>query len=455
MRITFIKPNMGLVGAVPYEDRGCMEPLTFAALAALTPAGHDLMLCDDRLEPIPYDDPTDLVAINTEVYTARRAYEIAAAYRARGVKVVLGGCHATLIPEEAAKHADALVLGDAEPVWARVVDDAASGALRSRYAGVRGGKGPLQQVALDHGIFAGKRYLPLRLTQFSRGCNGHCEYCAVGSYYRGRHRHRPVCRVVSELALTGARRVFFVDDNIVANRDAAAELFRALAPLGMRWISQGDLSIADDPELLELMMASGCMGLVVGFESLDRGNLRQMDKACNLGFAAYDAAVERMRRAGLQLWAAFLLGYDNDTPGSVRATCDWAVEKKFAYAAFNVLMPYPGTALYHRLERQGRLLYGGKWWLHDDYRFGMPGFEPAACSARELAEACMAARLRHGAPLAVLRRSLDRHTHLRSLSSLAAYMLLNPLARGEVRKKHNMVLGYRGLERSAAARCQR
>jgi len=449
MHITFIKPNMGLVAGEPYHDRGRMEPLTFAVLKGLTPPRHEVVLYDDRIDPIPYDDPTDLVALNTEIYTARRAYEIADRYRAQGVRVVLGGYHTTMIPDESRLHADAVVLGDAEAAWPALLEDAEQGRLRPVYTGSRGA---LTGIETDWSVFAGKSYLPVRLTQLGRGCFNQCEYCATGNIYRRSHQHRPVSEVVAELARDGARYVFFVDDNIIADRAAALELFHGIRPLGLSWFSQADISFAADPALMDLMLESGCVGLVVGFESLDRGNLKQMGKSCNLGFDSYDPLVRRIRRAGLQIWAAFLLGYDNDTPESVDATCGWALEQKFAFSAFNILMPYPGTPFYRRMEREGRLLYDGRWWLHDDYRFGWPGFRPRLCSADELAQACLDARMRHNTLYQILRRSTDRQTHMKSVRSLATYFAYNPLFRDEMVKKHGMMLGYRGLERRPGGR---
>ncbi len=450
MHLTFIKPNMGLVHGEPYVDTGRMEPLTFAVLKGLTPPEHEVTLIDDRFEVIRYDAPTDLVAINTEIYTARRAYEIAAEYRARGVPVVLGGYHVTMIPEEGARFGDSLVVGHAEGVWPELLADAARGALRPRYQGGPGGAALLDGVRTDWSIFAGKRYLPVRLSQFSRGCSNHCEYCATGSIYRRSFRCRPVAEVVGELAAVGAKTVFFVDDNIVGDQVKAAELFRALRPLGLRWFGQADITCTDNPALLELMLESGCVGLVIGFESLDPENLGQMNKRHNLAVGGYDRAVERLRGAGMLTWAAFLLGYDRDTPESVRRTCDWALSKKFAFAAFNILMPYPGTPFFERMRAAGRLRYGGRWWLHDDYRFGETGIVPARCSADELAEACREARARHSSLWQIARRACDRQTHLKDGWSLLTYLAYNPLFRRELFKKDAMMLGYRGRERAGA-----
>ena len=447
MRIAFIKPNMGLVNGAPYYDNGRMEPLTFAFLAGLTPAGHELALFDDRFERLPFGRGFDLVALNTEIYTARRAYEIADRFRAEGAKVILGGFHTTMIPDESQAHADAIVIGDAETVWSKLLEDAEAGHLQPRYFGEGGGDGPLEGIGTDWSIFDGKHYLPVRLSQFSRGCINQCEYCATGNIYRRSHRCRPVAEVVGELERVGARFVFFVDDNIVADKGRATELFRALIPLKVRWFGQADLSFATDPEFMELMLRSGCCGLVIGFESLDRDRLEQMGKNCNLGFDSYDPLVESIRQSGLLTWAAFLLGYDGETPETVKATCDWALSKKFAFAAFNILMPYPGTPFYARMKAEGRLLYDGHWWLHDDYRFGMPGFQPSSCTAEELAQACLDARRRHSTVRSITRRVFDTKTHLRTPWSLATYLAYNPLFRDEMLKKHGMVLGYRGIER--------
>lgn len=267
MRILFIKPNMGLVNGRPYDDRGRMEPLTFAALAGFTPERHEVCLCDDRFEPVPYNETWDLVGITVEIYMARRAYEIADRFRALGVKVIVGGPHVTLIPAEASQHADAIALGDIDAVWQTILDDAEAGCLKPVYHGLPLDGTELKQICLRRDIFKGKPYLPVTLTQFSRGCSNFCEYCATGSIYRGRFPHRSPKDVVNELARTGRKFIFFVDDNLIADVEAAKVLFRKLIPLKLRWIGQASLKFASDPELMDLMVRSGCAGLVVGFES--------------------------------------------------------------------------------------------------------------------------------------------------------------------------------------------
>lgn len=440
---------MGLVNGSPYLDRGRMEPLTFGALCAITPPEIEVELCDDRFEPVPYSANWDLVGINTEIYTARRAYEIADRFRSLGVAVVLGGFHATMVPQESIQHADAVIIGDAEETWPRLLGDYRAGRLQPYYRSSFSGNRIIQGMHIDWSIFNGKKYLPIALTQFSRGCPNSCEYCATGTIYQKRHTHRPVSDVVKELERNGRRIVFFVDDNIIADRSSAKELFRALIPLKIRWTGQASLNFVDDSELMDLMLKSGCVGLVIGFESLSRANLSIMKKNCNLPYENYESALDIIRSSGLMVWAAFLIGYDYETEESIQETLDWILSKKFAFAAFNILMPYPTTPFYKRMQAEGRLLYDGQWWLHDDYRFGHAAFRPANMSPERLTEACFKARLKHNTVFQILRRATDRKTNSKDIWSVLTYFAYNPLFRDEMLKKHGMKLGYRGFERAS------
>lgn len=439
MKVTFIKPNMGLVNGRPYYDRGRMEPLTFAVLAGQLPDNCSCVLYDDRYERIPYNEATDLVCINVEIYTARRSYEIAARFRSRGVKVALGGYHVTMIPQEAAQHADTILIGDSEEFFPQMISDLSENRLQKVYQGHFPPR--LNGIKTRWDIFAGKSYLPLRLTQFSRGCPNSCKFCATGNIYRKTHCCRPVDEVVEELSVQSSPFVFFVDDNIVAQVDLAKELFRRMIPLKKRWIGQASLSFTEDRELMELMKKSGCAGLVVGFESTSPENLKQMDKNCNMNLTSYAPVIDKIREIGFQIWAAFLIGYDADDMNSIKNTVQWAIEQKFCFAAFNILSPYPGTPLYDEMQAAGRLLYD-KWWLDDRYHFGDCVFKPARMTPDELTEACFWARRRFNHPLNIFRRAFDFKTNAKDLWSIATYFTYNPLFRRELFKKHGMVLGY-------------
>jgi len=443
MKIALIYPNIGRRGDSLFIDGARMEPLGLAVLAGMTPEDVEVKLIDDRVEPVPFDEPFDLVAISVQIYTARRSYEIASEFRARGVPVVMGGMHVTLIPDEAAEHADSVVLGDAEPVWPELIDDMRSGRLQPRYAGAAP-QAPQKDVLPRRDLFAGKKYLPVSLIQFSRGCPHHCEFCSSSVYFDRHHRTRDIGQVVAEIKAQGRRQLFFVDDNIVADRQAAKELFRALAPLHVRWVSQASIDMLADSELMTLMVKSGCLGHVIGFESTSQAGIAVMQKSSNRRFVPdqYASAIKELRHYGLQTWAAFTVGHDTDTVDSIKETAAFAVRNKFTFAAFNILSPYPGTPFYARLASDSRLLYGGTWWLDPAYRFNYTAFVPANMTAEELTQTAFWCRRTFNSPSSILRRALEPRTNLRTPYRALTYALYNPLFRREVFNKQGIAFGY-------------
>ncbi|MBQ8148226.1 MAG: B12-binding domain-containing radical SAM protein [Lachnospiraceae bacterium] len=444
MKLTLIKPNIGRREHSLYVDEARMEPLQLGILAALTPEDVEVVLYDDRMEEIPYDEPTDLVAITVETFTARRAYEISAEFRRRGVKTVMGGMHAMLIPEEVAEHCDCVIVGDAEPVWKEMVEDCRAGTLQKRYDAVQP-ECPQINVITRRDIFEGKGYLPITLLQFSRGCNHSCSFCASSVYFKAHHYCRPVEDVVAEIKAQKRKLLFFVDDNIVCNREKAKELFRALIPLKIHWVSQGSMDMLNDPELMKLMVKSGCLGLVIGFESISPECISEMNKHTNKKGSGemYAEEIEQLRKWGLQTWAAFTVGHDGDTMESIKATCDFAIRNKFTFAAFNILMPYPNTPLYRKMEQEGRLLYDGKWWLHEDYRFNYCSILPKNMSPDELTEISFDCRRRFNSPMSIVKRALEPRTNMRTPYRFGTYLVYNPLFRKEVFKKQGMKFGLK------------
>ena len=407
-----------------------MEPLALAILAALTPKGHKVRAVDERFEEAPFSEPTDLVAISACTFSAKRAYEIAASYRQKGVPVVLGGFHPTLQPGEAMAHAEAVVVGDAEASWPQVVADAAAGRLQRLYAPASPGAVPA--VTPDRSVFQGKSYLPIRLVQFGRGCHRSCEFCSIQAFHGGTVRHRLVEAVLEELKACRARRVFFVDDNLLADRGAFHSLMEAILPLGLRWSSQMDLSIADDSNLLALAKRSGCQSLIIGFESLNEGNLRQMGKAWNRA-SSFKARLARIRQAGIMVYGTFLFGYDEDDPGVFKRTLDFALEQRFFIANFNPLQPFPGTPLYERLRQEARLVYE-RWWMEPGYRWLEALVRPKGMTSEQLAQGCRWARERFHS-LAGITRRLPSKAHLGSVDNLAVYLASNWVSRREIRAK--------------------
>jgi radical SAM superfamily enzyme YgiQ (UPF0313 family) len=436
MKLTLIYPAIG-----DYDDEASMEPLSLGALAGLTPPEVEVVLYDDRLEPIPFDKPTDLVAITVQIFTARRAYEISAEYRKRGVPVILGGMHPTLIPEEAAGHADSIYLGDAEDLWPQVLQDAQAGRLKPLYRAQPGLPQPESLTRRD--LYKGKKYLPISLMQFGRGCKFECSFCATSAYFNKSHFHRCVEQVVKEIESQQRKHIFFVDDNILANFEAAKILFRALIPLKIHWVSQASIDMTRDRELMTLMAQSGCLGHVIGFESINAESLKAMQKAPNLkgDFESYKPQLEILRDFGLQTWAAFTVGHDGDTPESIQRTIDFTLKNKFTFAAFNILLPYPGTPLYRQLQAEGRLLFDGKWWLHPDYRFNHAAFVPRRMSADKLTEMAYRARRSFNSVGSIMQRAFDFKTNMRNPYRFGIYLVYNPLFRKETFKKQGLRLG--------------
>ncbi|MBQ9625109.1 MAG: B12-binding domain-containing radical SAM protein [Clostridia bacterium] len=442
MKIILIKPNIGRREHSLYVDNASMEPLQLGILAALTPQDIEVKMYDDRLENIPYDEYADLVAITVETFTARRSYEISEEYRKRGIKVLLGGMHAKLIPDEVKEHCDSIMIGDAEDKWSEMVEDLKNGCLKEEYVCAPVCV-PQKGVITRRDIFEGKKYMPITLLQFSRGCRFSCNYCASSVYFNRNHFCRDVDEVVEEIKSQKRRILFFVDDNIVANKDKAKELFKALIPLKVRWVSQGSIDMLDDDELMELMVKSGCAGHVIGFESIKPESISIMGKGVNRKFAQsqYKEAITKLRKYGLQTWAAFTIGHDTDTMESIRATYEFALKNKFCFAAYNILMPYPGTELFNQLKAENRLLYDGKWWLHPEYKFNYASFVPKNMTAPELTEAAFWCRKNFNSIKSVAYRIFEPRTNLRNPYKFLLYILYNPVFRKEVFEKQGMTFG--------------
>lgn len=374
MRILLINPDVGDGrGYLSYNDglfkRLLVNPsMTLPYIAALTPPHHEVILRDETLgDRIDHDEEADLVGITVVTQIARRAYDIAAAYRERGRTVVLGGSHVTLMPEEALDHADAVVVGEAEGVWQELLADREAGRLRHLYrrAGLHDLRGlPAPRMDLLNRQY---RYLGVSLGQIkmSRGCPHRCVTCSVPAMYGAGYRFRPLEEVLREVEASDDYVIYFCEDNVVGNPGYAKELFRRMIPLGKRWTSISSIAIGDDPELLGLAARSGCKGIYIGFETVSEASLRDMGKFHNLR-KDYKEIVKRVRGEGIVLTGGFLVGFDSDTPDTFKRIVDFVAETDLDIAQYYLVVPWPRTPFYEKLRSEGRLLQE-RWWLQDFY----------------------------------------------------------------------------------------
>lgn len=353
-------------------------------LAALTPPGHTVTLVEEAFAPDDMDQEVDLVGITLMTELVPRAYQIADAYRRKGVTVVMGGMHATILPEEALQHADAVVVGEAEEIWPQLVADAAAGQLQRIYRADKascldGLPHPRREL---FPAIQGKGYGPIPSgVETSRGCPYDCEFCCIGQTLGQKYRVRPVSEVIAEIKAIDSPYLFFVDDSLGLNRDAAKQLFTEMIPLGRQWLAQGTVSLAEDLELLDLMKRAGCMGLLVGFESVQKGTQDEVNKIKSLSIDFYEA-MRRFHHQGFGILGCFVFGFDFENKDVFEQTLKFILKSRMDCVQLRILTPYPGTRLYNRLASEGRL-FESDWWLNR-YPQDTLFFQPQGMTAREL-----------------------------------------------------------------------
>jgi radical SAM superfamily enzyme YgiQ (UPF0313 family) len=339
-------------------------PLTLTTLAALVPAelNAEVTIQDEGVQPLDLEFPQSLVGITAITGTSLRAYQIADMLRERGHTVVIGGVHATLMPEEAARHADAIVTSYAEASWPELLRDHHAGRMKSHYFAPT--RRRLEGVPIARrDLLKKSRYATVNVIEATRGCPHKCDFCAVPAAWANIYAHRPIEEVIAELHTFEGRHALFIDLSPVEDVPYAKALYRAMIPLGMRWVGLATTRIAEDSELLDLAARSGCRGLLIGFESISQATLEETRKGFHKA-QNYAEIVKRLHDHGIGIQGCFVFGFDNDDESVFERTVEFVDKVKIDLPRYAVMTPFPGTGYFRRLEAQGRLLHKN-WSLYD------------------------------------------------------------------------------------------
>jgi radical SAM superfamily enzyme YgiQ (UPF0313 family) len=382
MKIALISPKGPL-----YRHRGGIfrrtlryAPLTLTTLAALIPMDlqAEVTIHDEGIEDIDLQMAPDLMGMTVITGSAPRAYKLADHFRVRSVPVVLGGPHVTLMPEEAAQHADVIVTGYAEQTWPQLLRDFDAGTTKPRYDQnenftLVGQPFPRRDLVKRFG------YSTINTIEATRACIHNCDFCVVPTAWGSQPFQKPVGEVVDDIRQMRSRRVIFLDLNLIADLDYANRLFEALIPLKIRWFGLATLLLAFDNDLLDLVARSGCRGLLIGFESLSRKNLHSSSKGFN-DPDQYKEAMEKFHQHKISIMGAFVFGMDEDRPDVFSKTAQFAIDSKIDLPRYAIVTPFPGTRLYERLKSEGRILTED-WSQYDGQHVV---FQPANMSVEEL-----------------------------------------------------------------------
>ena len=375
MKILLIMPHPSKKRSI--FSRFNYPSLTLQQVAAITPPEHDVEIVDERYESINFDKKYDLVGISCLTYNSIRGYEIAALFRKQRIPVVFGGYHASLMPDEVKQHADSVVIGEAELTWPQLLRDFEKGELKPLYRAERlVNPEEIPPARHDIGI-----YTPFtEAIQASRGCPTGCEFCAMNIVEGRVFRGRPVDVVVEEMKTIKAKRIFFADASLTINPKYSKQLFKSMKEVNKKFDCFGNINtIARDDELLQLAHDAGVVKWYLGIESISQANIDQAGKGTNK-VENYAKAIQKIKDHNMQVTGFFIFGLDHDTldifDNTLQAIFDWGLDE----ASFSIITPYPGTRLFERLEKEGRII-SNDW---SRYEEGKINIKPKLMTEKEL-----------------------------------------------------------------------
>jgi len=348
-------PNM------KYKKIMMMPQLSLYLLAGLTPLEYEVTIIEEDIEDINLDEDCDLVGLSCLTSNAPRAYLLAQEFKKKGKTVVMGGVHPTILPDEALQFADSVVIGEAEGVWQQLLEDFKNGRLQKKYN--KPYPSLEKYIQIKHRRDVKKGFFNVVPVMTTRGCPYDCDFCCVHDIFGSKIRHIPIENVVRYIVDSGGKIFMFLDDNIIGEPKYAKELFRAIKPLEIKWVSQASISFVHDTELLQLAAESGCGGLFFGLESVSEYRLGKMRKSIKK-IEKVEEAIKKVKSFGIHFHASMVFGFDEDTKHTFTETLEFLNKTKIGSATFNILTPYPGTKIYQQLKKEGRL-FTDDWKYYD------------------------------------------------------------------------------------------
>ncbi len=366
-----------------------LPPLNLLMIAAYTPEEYQVEILDESFDNINYDCGADLVGITCMTPLAPRAYEIAAKFKSRGVTVVLGGIHVSMVPEEALKRANSIVIGECEEIWPELINDFQAGNLKTKY--ISDGRPNLSEILVPRRDLLTNKYF-VQTVQTSRGCPHNCKFCSVTKFNGGSYRMRNIDNVIDEIQALPDKRLFIIDDNIIGSGqkciNRAFELFDRLGKCKKEWAGQTCLNIVEHKGLLGAAAKSGARAFLIGFESLAEDTLSSLNKNMNLrpNTRNFKDSIKKIQDHGIAIIGGFIFGTDQDNMDTIRTTLDFIVESGIDAVQLSIQTPLPGTTLYQELAENNRLLltdYPEDW---EAYNIFEPVFKPKNISPEVLYE---------------------------------------------------------------------